>query len=985
MKLAVSFCVFVSFISSTVLAGSSGLLAHWDFNEGTGDVLHDRSGSGIDGAITGATWTKGHVDGALQFDGVDDLVTLKQDDRLNLDGDATLSAWFRTLPTKDLARDQLLFGDGASRTILRNLSVVIDQGKLTISNGNGVTADTISPTTEFAGDWTHLAIVYEFPAAFCYINGRLVEVREMSVPLTATKGAGWFIGGWWAGHLKGEIDDMKIYARALSENEVLAEFDSNAPAAAPVGSITPRLSISQKKVDLAVSCRNLSDAQLKQAKAWIEVFKPGDLPGKRAAFLRKPVSLIATRAGSQRYAASVAVDLASQLPGEYDARLVLENAGKPPAVLGDAKIYFDKTPAWWGNRIGITNQIPPPFTPVSIKPDGKSYGVSVTQREYRVDPAHLLADVVAGGQSLLAGPARLLARVDDRSVEWRASDISVQSAAPDSVTYSHSLAGGGLRIAAQSNVEYDGFVKMQLEVRSSSPVSIDELALEIPLKASTAKYLYAWADNVKASGALKEKTELSFSPILWMGNDVHGLSWFCESDQNWKLKQDTDAIRIEPSGEQVVVRINLVSRPTRLAADRPLKYTFAFQATPLRPREKDCWEYRITSTPDYGFDYDLLTKDLQGKPSGEWLKEHGFRTLLACNWTDVLAYPWPIGKEKLFKDLVTLCHRNGMKIIPYLGYQINTLAPEFRALRDEVVRLPLMQNPDKYPGMTKSQTVATVTLSSVWQDALVFYVDKLMREYDVDGIYLDSTCMPFGSTNQLAGDGYVDDTGKLKATYPVFAVRETYKRLYNVVKKHKPDGYVDTHVYDCMNASALAFSTSFWNGEQLSASADDVTQSLPVDRFRAEMMGFNWGVPADFLYYKLGDFKKAHAISLIHDVGVRSNVLAQKELNAEIWKLFDAFGRNEASFIPYWDAGDKVHASPEGAYASIYTHPKNGVLVIASNLKPARTTVEVQVKLERASWRASDGLTGSAVPFADGKLTLELEPMGWQFIWLKPE
>ena len=43
------------------------LVAHYTFDEGSGAVLHDRSGHGHDGKITGPAWVRGDVGGALDF------------------------------------------------------------------------------------------------------------------------------------------------------------------------------------------------------------------------------------------------------------------------------------------------------------------------------------------------------------------------------------------------------------------------------------------------------------------------------------------------------------------------------------------------------------------------------------------------------------------------------------------------------------------------------------------------------------------------------------------------------------------------------------------------------------------------------------------------------------------------------------------------------------------------------------------------------
>jgi hypothetical protein len=44
-----------------------GLVAHWTFDEGAGDILHDRSGNGNDGKIHDAQWVKMPDGGGLQF------------------------------------------------------------------------------------------------------------------------------------------------------------------------------------------------------------------------------------------------------------------------------------------------------------------------------------------------------------------------------------------------------------------------------------------------------------------------------------------------------------------------------------------------------------------------------------------------------------------------------------------------------------------------------------------------------------------------------------------------------------------------------------------------------------------------------------------------------------------------------------------------------------------------------------------------------
>ena len=76
-------------------AAEPGLSGHWDFEEGSGPTVHDRSGRGNHGRIHGATWVRCGGGHALQFDGRDDFIDCGNDASLNPRGAVTVSAWIR--------------------------------------------------------------------------------------------------------------------------------------------------------------------------------------------------------------------------------------------------------------------------------------------------------------------------------------------------------------------------------------------------------------------------------------------------------------------------------------------------------------------------------------------------------------------------------------------------------------------------------------------------------------------------------------------------------------------------------------------------------------------------------------------------------------------------------------------------------------------------------------------------------------------------
>jgi len=74
---------------------AGGLMAHWKFDEGEGDIAYDSTGNSH-GTIYGAKWTTGQLDGALSFDGIDDYVEVPDNNSQQITtNQITLSAWIK--------------------------------------------------------------------------------------------------------------------------------------------------------------------------------------------------------------------------------------------------------------------------------------------------------------------------------------------------------------------------------------------------------------------------------------------------------------------------------------------------------------------------------------------------------------------------------------------------------------------------------------------------------------------------------------------------------------------------------------------------------------------------------------------------------------------------------------------------------------------------------------------------------------------------
>ena len=218
----------VSVTVSNQPAAPPGLVAAYGFNEASGLQVTDVSGQGNGGTISGATrTTAGKFGGALSFNGTSAWVTVNDAASLDLTTGMTIEAWvkpstltgWRSVVTKEAPGGlayALYSGNNASRPA----------GYLHINDDIAVSGTTAM----VANVWTHLAVTYDGTTVRLFVNG--VQVRTQSAPGAAMTTAGVLrIGGnsVWGEYFKGLIDEVRIYNRALTVNEIQVDMTAAIP------------------------------------------------------------------------------------------------------------------------------------------------------------------------------------------------------------------------------------------------------------------------------------------------------------------------------------------------------------------------------------------------------------------------------------------------------------------------------------------------------------------------------------------------------------------------------------------------------------------------------------------------------------------------------------------------------------------------------------------------------------------------------------
>ena len=209
---------------------------YWKFDEGSGNIAHDSSGLGNNGTVYGANWTSNCMSGyCLDFDGVDDYVFVPNSSSLIISDEITIEAWvyprgwsgkYPGIVAKYYPRGYLLGIHNSSRSWYFWLRT---EGGLGI-----IWSD--SPVE--LNKWVHIAVVRDSNGKMrMYINGTLQQ-RTTTLTGSIAEPDRDFLIGEWDGNFDGIIDEIRVYARALSEEEILYhahEFDPKCSDGTPYG------------------------------------------------------------------------------------------------------------------------------------------------------------------------------------------------------------------------------------------------------------------------------------------------------------------------------------------------------------------------------------------------------------------------------------------------------------------------------------------------------------------------------------------------------------------------------------------------------------------------------------------------------------------------------------------------------------------------------------------------------------------------------
>jgi concanavalin A-like lectin/glucanase superfamily protein/hydrazine synthase alpha subunit-like protein len=206
-----------------------GLIAHWTFDEESGNVCVDRSPHRNDAKLgerhgEQLNRVEGVFGKAVYFSGRHTLEVTKKRDFSNL-REITLSAWvqpekltgYREIFRKEDGDKRILFSFQASGSIL-SLGLHIS------GRGYKELDASINPALILDGQWHHVAGVFDGVNMRVYLNGKEIDSLEYPGAIISGGPAPAYIGSSNGGgeFFQGGIDDLRILNKALSASQIAA-------------------------------------------------------------------------------------------------------------------------------------------------------------------------------------------------------------------------------------------------------------------------------------------------------------------------------------------------------------------------------------------------------------------------------------------------------------------------------------------------------------------------------------------------------------------------------------------------------------------------------------------------------------------------------------------------------------------------------------------------------------------------------------------
>lgn len=700
--------------------------------------------------------------------------------------------------------------------------------------------------------------------------------------------------------------------------------------------------------------------------------------------------------------------------GKYDIVFIFDRNGeKVEFALPFERQVFQ----WEGSKLGLDNSVPAPFEPVKATDSS----VQVVLRQMKMNGFGLFDSIIANGKELLAAPMTLRYETADGRIKTiLAESPNLAESVPDHAVHTGKGGDDNIGYEVRSTTEIDGMTKVEMTLLpGSSPVKVNKLWIDIPLKNSEMSLMHQTVDGprINYAGTTPEgqgriwtsaqakrylRWQNTFTPYIWLGSEVEGLAWFAENDRGWltvKGGSKEPVQEIIRNGDTLTLRIYLINHPSIIKERHSL--VFGLQASPTKPMPVNWRAEQVNIASCSG-------------PVVPWGGIHcGSMLPYKNDWRIVEVIQNSIkngkidksGMEQLKKELnppKVFGDKDWVWMNEYFAKRyVNTDLPpmvyssensasmvtdEWKTFQDEWGLS--LYTPRQWPdwtifaqGSNQSPSVEVNSAAS-YRDFATWVQDQWLRRGI--GIYWDNnrTRVSFNPRNSAA---YFTEDGAIQPALELWSLRELHKRTYKILAKYRETYGPGLH-WSCHMTNTLMLPLHSWATVILD-NEESRTEAFDPAFVRTESTGFQVGAHGYSLKHLYGennavvkplDEKQKAKISwgmrMVHELArcgaAGGSALAKGDRRSpeqeKIVRNF-GYGRDDVKITNYWNRDASMNVTPNEVKWIMLEHKDGRRMYVLSSYSVTPVKVAIECESALSARNVVDAETGEALGSWNGK------------------
>ena len=624
--------------------------------------------------------------------------------------------------------------------------------------------------------------------------------------------------------------------------------------------------------------------------------------------------------------------------------------------------------AWKDNKIGVDHDVPPPWTPMTVK-DGV---IGVWGRTYVFDGKALPVQLTSKGEKILAAPICFRALIDGKWYDSTPGTGKVVEQYPDRVVYAGVLEVAGVKIDAKTAIEFDGFAWMEFRI-GARPEKLERLTLDFPIRKDVAQ-LYRKQSQGFTPKAVRERWgkvdgNCAMGPLVpgWatdfcLHNDNVGIDFISESLAGWLAKDFSRRAEWLVENGKVTARFNFIDAPPEGKLGET-DIAVGFNMMPFRPLDRKAmarFTYSWNASGDFYKEIVELPAPVlrQVWPYYWALDEADKRKHFDDNCLPA-AIPVPRSPENFIRFLEkSRKDKPGTKIV---CYTVGDLHPDYdpvfldqrakwRGGTDDL-------DPDTvYAELRKKRgSIRTVCgHDKDYRDYKVFCLTYWAEKLGLDGYYWDDQSFTPCLNPDHKAHRFLDCNGKRMRVKPILLFRDMIKRVYKTVKKKNPDAVFVGHeippyvpfcemVIDGEVLHRLAGKRQYYTRFVKPEDCRSVLFSSHVDGAAKSLLPEYRGEWASSRPEAVQATRAMMTMLWMTDMNIMVALCHGREVHRRFIAPRGSFGVHEAEYIPYYRHKLATVEVPD-VYCTIF-RKKDKVLVAVSNYgqKPVKDVLNLNL------------------------------------------